>query len=198
MDVFERLAALPGALRNALHEQVTNEVQRRRMPHAKFGTGVIVRGAEYITIGRNVFFDHRSYLNTNGASGSIKIGDNVEIGPYTVLWGGGGLTIGDNVHIGTHVHVTSMEGNHIAAHTEDPFHPLEIRRLPVIIGSHVLIYSHAVIVPGVTIGHHAAIAAGAVVTQDVPPYALVGGVPARVIHYVTDHHQEDPSGNVLR
>lgn len=198
MDVFERLAALPGALGKALHEQVTNEVQRRRLSDAKFGTGVIVRGAEHITIGRNVFFDHRSYLNTNGAAGSIKIGDNVEIGPYTVLWGGGGLTIGDNVHIGTHVHITSMEGDHIAAHTENPFHPLEIRRLPVIIGSHVLIYSHAVIVPGVTIGHHAAIAAGAVVTEDVPPYALVGGVPAKVIHYIAEDHREEPSGGVLR
>lgn len=195
MQFLSRAAALPGAVRRMLDELLLDETQRRRLGTATFGTHVTVRGAEYITIGRNVFFDHRSYLNTNGKNGFIKIGDNVEIGPYTILWGGGGLTIGSNVHIGTHVHITSMEGNQIPPETTDPFAPLEILRMPVTIGDHVLIYSHAVIVPGVTIGHHAAIGAGAVVTEDVPPYALVGGVPAKVIRYQKPLHADGvPAG----
>ena len=183
MDFLERAAALPAALRIMLDEYLLDEVQRRRLGHAIFGRNVIIRGAERITIGQNVFFDHRSYLNTNGPNGFISIGDNVEVGPYSVLWGGGGLTIGSDVHIGTHVHITSMEGNHIPADKTDPLAVIEISRLPVTVEDHVLIYSHAVIVPGVRVGHHSAIAAGAVVTEDVPPYALVGGVPAKVIHY---------------
>ena len=179
----EKLLATPAALARALRDEVRNELERRRLAQVEYASGVIVRGANRITVGKNVFFDHRSFVNCNSREGFIAMGDNVEIGPYSILWGGGGITIGSDVHLGAHVHITSMEGVQVPAESFDAMKPLDIDRKPVVIGSHVLICSNSVVVPGVTIGHHAMVAAGAVVVSDVPPYALVAGVPARVIRY---------------
>lgn len=181
--IVEKFAAFPAAIARALREELYNEVERRRLPDVEYGFGVLVRGANRVRVGRGCFFDHRSFINCNFPDGVITMGDNVEIGPYSILWGGGGITIGNDVHLGAHVHITSMEGEQVPADSSDPFKPLDIDRKPVTIGSHVLICSNSVVVPGVSIGHHAMVAAGAVVTSDVPPYALVAGVPARVIRY---------------
>lgn len=72
-------------------------------------------------------------------------------------------------------------GRHL---TNSKYHNSEIRdNRPVVIGNDVWIGAYANILPGVTIGDGAVIASGAVVTKDVPPYAVVGGVPARIIKY---------------
>ncbi len=183
MILLEKLLALPPGIRRALRDTIDNEVERRRLRQVHYASGVIVRGASRITVGKNVFFDHRSFINCNFPDGFITMGDNVEIGPYSILWGGGGIVIGSDVHLGSHVHITSMEGVQVPAESFDAMKPLDIDRKPVTIGSHVLICSNSVVVPGATIGHHAMVAAGAVVVSDVPPYALVAGVPARVIRY---------------
>jgi acetyltransferase-like isoleucine patch superfamily enzyme len=167
------------ALLWAARNQAADANQRALLRGARFGSNVIVRGADRITIGSNLFLDHGVYLNpssVNEQRGFIRIGDDVEIGPYSVLWGGGGLTIGNNVHLGAHVHITTQQGRRI-----DPLHrkPLVVDVAPVLIGNDVLIYSGAIVVPGVHIGDGAVVAAGAVVTSDVGPGETVAGVPAR-------------------
>jgi acetyltransferase-like isoleucine patch superfamily enzyme len=155
--------------------------QREHLRGARFGSGVIIRGADRISVGRNAFFDHGAYLNPSAIDnrrGFIEIGDNIEIGPYSVLWGGGGLRIGNNVHLGAHVHITTQQGCPIEYGGAGPF---TVDVAPVTIGNDVLIYSGAIVVPGVRIGDGAVIAAGAVVTADVSAGAIVGGVPARPI-----------------
>lgn len=196
MRMLRMLALVPAAIASVLREALTDADQRQRMPGAEFAHGVIIRGADRIRYGKRLFLDHRAYLNcgtANDRRGYIHMGDNVEIGPYSIIWGGGGVTIGNDVHLGAHVHITSMEGHQVPPDQNDPFEDLQIDCAPVRIESHVLICSNSVIVPGVTVGHHAMVAAGAVVTQDVPPYALVAGVPARVLRS-TREREAQPVG----
>jgi acetyltransferase-like isoleucine patch superfamily enzyme len=181
MHRWQRFAGGVRVLINSMRSEAAGLSQRAMLKDAIYAGNAIIRGADRIKIGKDVFIDHGAYLNpstVNERRGFIHIGNHVEIGPYSVLWGGGGLTIGNNVHLGAHVHITTQQGRRVGF--EDvPGFPLIVDVAPVVIEDHVLIYSGAIIVPGVRIGHHAAVAAGAVVVSDVPPGALVGGVPAR-------------------
>ena len=104
----------------------------------------------------------------------IRIGDHSVINRNVLLDGRMGLIIGDNVSI--------SEGTAIFTLEHDPNSPeFANRGATVSIGHRVFIGARALILPGVTIGEGAVIAAGAVVTRDVPPYIIVGGVPARPI-----------------
>ncbi|MGH7738026.1 MAG: DapH/DapD/GlmU-related protein [Candidatus Tyrphobacter sp.] len=173
------LATIARAARNALRIALADEEQRALLPHVTFAGGVVLRGADRMTAGRGVFIDHRAYLScstVNEGRGFIHLGNDVEIGPYSVLWGGGGITIGNNVHLGAHVHITSQQGR---PPLPGEHGALVIDVAPVTIGDDVLVYSGAIIVPGVRIGANAVIAAGAVVVCDVPAGTLVAGVPAR-------------------
>jgi acetyltransferase-like isoleucine patch superfamily enzyme len=104
----------------------------------------------------------------------ITIGRRTVINQQCCLDGRGGLSIGNNVDISPGVWIlTDSHDMH------DPFFREVLA--PVTIGDHVWIGSRALILPGVTVGEGAVIAAGAVVTSNVAPYAVVAGVPAREI-----------------
>jgi acetyltransferase-like isoleucine patch superfamily enzyme len=184
--VSEALGLLMQRFRGARAAFANDLRFRSRHPDAIVAEGVLLQGIDRIDAGSRLFLDRRAYLNAgalNGGRGYIRMGDNVEIGPYAVLWGAGGITIGDNVHIGAHVSITAHEARQVEPDRTGIFEPLEFDYAPVTIESHVLICSGAQITPGVRIGHHAMIGGGAVVVDDIPPYALAVGCPARVIRY---------------
>jgi len=105
---------------------------------------------------------------------NIKIGQDSIIGDNAFLDGRDKLTIGGHVDIASNVMVLNSEHD---INSED-FHATVA---PVEIGDYVFIGSRVIILPGVKIGRGAIIAAGAVVTKDVPDFAIVGGVPAQII-----------------
>lgn len=98
----------------------------------------------------------------------------------------GGIIIEDGSFIGHNVVLATIN------HDLDPTNNRKNHYAPITIESHVWIGSNATILPGVTIGEWAAVAAGAVVIKDVPPHTVVGGVPARVLKTVrNDSIEED-------
>ena len=109
---------------------------------------------------------------------NIEIGNDVFINACCHFQDHGGITLGDGCQIGHNVVFATL--NHGLApedrHTTYP--------APIILGRNVWVGSNSTILQGVTIGDNAVVAAGAVVTKDVPADAIVGGVPAKVIKYI--------------
>jgi acetyltransferase-like isoleucine patch superfamily enzyme len=105
----------------------------------------------------------------------LEIGDQVDIGEFTHIRANGGVRIGSRVLIASHVIITSRS------------HPVALPRYgvvedaPIAIEDDVWIGAGAIMLPGITVGRGAVVAAGAVVTRSVEPFTVVAGVPARQI-----------------
>ena len=121
-----------------------------------------------------------SYSCINNAVGDVLIGSNTRIGIHNTIIGP--VTIGDNVNLAQGITVTAL--NHNFEDTSKRIDEQGISTKPVEIKDDVWIGANAVILPGVTIGSHAVVAAGAVVTTDVPDNTVVGGVPAKIIRQI--------------
>lgn len=118
-----------------------------------------------------------SFSCINNAVGDVVIGDYTRIGIHNTIIGP--VTIGSHVNLAQGITVTALNHNF-----DNPALRIDeqgVSTSPVSISDDVWIGANAVVLPGVSIGRHAVVAAGAVVTHDVPPYTVVGGIPAKVI-----------------
>jgi acetyltransferase-like isoleucine patch superfamily enzyme len=121
-------------------------------------------------IGKIALFGGFEIRNPKG----LKIENGCALGPRVRLDAREGLTIKSNTTIAAEVMIWTLHHDY----NDDNFITIGT---PVIIEEHAWICSRAIILPGVKIGKCAVVASGAVVTKDVPPYAIVGGVPAKII-----------------
>ena len=128
-------------------------------------------------------------------------GSNFYLADHVVIHGPGCFTCGNDCAINEFVHIRAFGGvtigngvwiaNHAALVSET--HPTDVEYVgdyppvlhPIVIEDNVWIGAHATILPGVTLGRSSIIGAGSVVTKDVPPYAIVAGVPAKILRYKT-------------
>lgn len=121
-----------------------------------------------------------SYSCINNAVGDVVIGNHTRIGLHNTIIGP--VTIGSHVNLAQGITVTAL--NHNFEAPERRIDEQGVSTQQVIIGDDIWIGANAVVLPGVTIGNHCVIAAGAVVTKDVPSHSLVAGVPAKIIKQI--------------
>jgi acetyltransferase-like isoleucine patch superfamily enzyme len=166
--------------------------------------GVRIRFADRIRLARGVYLDEGVYLHAcpNGIAigentivmhhaelhvynfrdlpdAGIRIGRDSLVGEFCIIRGPGGVTIGDRTYLSPSVHIYSS--NHVFDDPDRPFIDQGVTTQGVVIGDDCWIGAMAIILDGVTIGKGSVVAAGAVVTNDVPPHTVVAGTPARII-----------------
>lgn len=172
---------------------IENGVRIRYADHVHLGNAAYLDQGVYlhacpqgIWIGDNTFVMHGSVLHTYNFRGLphawIRIGSNSLIGEYNVLRGQGGITIGDRVYTAPMVQLLAV--NHVFDDRTRPMVEQGITAEGIVVEDDVWLGAGAVVTDGVRIGRGAVVAAGAVVTQDVAPYTVVGGTPARLLREV--------------
>lgn len=143
-----------------------------------FEAGVLVFHPENVSLGENVYVGHGTILK-GYYKNELRVGDRSWIGQGCFLHGAGGITVGAAVGIGPGVKILTSHHAEAGRGTPVLFSPIDAA--PVVVEDDADIGVGAIVLPGVTVGRGAIVGAGAIVTQDVPAYAVVAGVPARVL-----------------
>lgn len=153
----------------------------------KTGRFVTTRGKPLILVKGSVTIGNRVVLWSIFSRTIISIHSKakLQIGDYTRINGvhiaaKSSIIIGKNVRIGPYTIIMDSDFHDIQEHS------VEGKSEPIVIGDNTWIASRAIILKGVTIGEGCVIAAGAVVTKNVPPYSMVAGVPAVVVKEIND------------
>ena len=148
------------------HAIIHHSVRMDTPPYRKFWLG------DYSVV--------ESFACINNAVGDVIIGDHTRIGLHNTIIGP--VTIGSHVNLAQGITITAL--NHNFEDSEKRIDQQGISTKEVVLEDDIWVGANAVILPGVTIGKHAVVAAGAIVTKDVPPHSLVAGVPAKVIRQI--------------
>ena len=148
------------------HSMIYRSARMDTPPYRKFSLG------DYSVI--------ESFACINNAVGDVMIGDHTRVGLHNTIIGP--VIIGNHVNLAQGITVTAL--NHIFENSDKRIDEQGVSTSAVIIEDDIWVGANAVILPGVTIGHHSVVAAGAVVTKDVPPHSLVAGVPAIIIKQI--------------
>ncbi len=148
------------------HSVIHHSVRMDTPPYRKFHLG------DYSVI--------ESFCCINNAVGDVIIGDHTRVGLHNTIIGP--VRIGNHVNLAQGITVTAL--NHNFQDSGRKIDEQGITTVPVSIEDDIWIGANAVILPGVTIGQHSVVAAGAVVTKNVPPHSLVAGVPAKIIRQI--------------
>tara|TARA_B100001250_G_scaffold408900_1_gene432161 strand:+ start:630 stop:1235 length:606 start_codon:yes stop_codon:yes gene_type:complete len=174
------LANIPGQTGIILRRFYFNKRLAKPSRGIRIETGIKIDSPKFVSIGSN------SYLGVNckiyaSPLAPISIGSNLSVNSNVMInaRGEGGIKIGNNVLIGPNVVIRS--NNHCFSNPDVPITNQGMNKGEIIIEDDVWIASNSVVLPECRIGRGSIVAAGAVVTKDVPPFTVVGGYPAKSI-----------------
>ncbi len=146
-----------------------------------------------VWLGDNVSIGRFTIIECTGVIANLgegfRIDHNSNLGDYNYVGAAAGISIGQNVLAGQGVRFHAE--NHVIARTDIPMKAQGVTHQGIVVEDDVWLGSGAVLLDGVRVGAGAVVAAGSVVTKDVPAYAVVGGAPAQVLKY-----RKEPLGTV--
>lgn len=173
------LGAVPGRFGRLTRRYYYRIVLARCGTILSIGEHVEIGCPGRITLGNEIYLVPGAVLRACGG-GSLRMGSRITInGNARIVADFGSIEMGSGIMIGPNVVIRAS--NHGTARHDIPIWEQGQTGGRIVVGDDVWIGANAVIVAGVAVGSHAVIAAGAVVTRDVPDYAVVAGVPAKVI-----------------
>jgi acetyltransferase-like isoleucine patch superfamily enzyme len=179
MALFSKYRGEEGAFEAQLRRILFRAMCRQTGHAVRVEPEVVLKHPETMEIGDSVFIGAQTMIQGR-FDGTCRIGNHVWIGPHSyfdarnlvledyVGWGPGAKVLGSS-HTGSPVGV--------------PIIVTELKIEPVVVGYGADIGTNATLLPGVHVGAHSIVGAGAVVTTDVPDYSIVAGVPAKVLRY---------------
>lgn len=190
IELYTRFAIGDGGFEVLMRRAIWRAMARRFGHSVYIGSGVGFRHLETFEIGNGVFIGAQAYIQGR-FDGKCVIGDHVWIGPQSyfdardliiedyVGWGPGAKALG-STHTGVPIDVPIIQAD------------LDIK--PVKVRAWADIGTNAIVLPGVTIGKGSIVGAGAVVTNDVAPFAVVAGVPARFLRWREGYEPSEGHG----
>jgi acetyltransferase-like isoleucine patch superfamily enzyme len=182
-DLLARLRSLWAARGQLSRIGPALNARRRLRKATSIGRRVTLHGKPQVINEGTMTFGDRVRLNSTVATlelvalpgGHLEIGDNVFINYGSSLVASTHVKVGNDSLIGTHVMVMDTDFHRI----EDKVYDTSGK--PVVLEERVWLGNRSIVLKGVTIGHDSVVAAGSVVTSDVPPRSIVAGVPAKVV-----------------
>jgi acetyltransferase-like isoleucine patch superfamily enzyme len=166
-------------------EDIAAPEHRARLVHLAGTAGASFHPTAYVAAQAAIFTTHlvlgeQSWIAGHAlVRGDVEFGAHCTVNPYAMI--SGRVRCGEGVRIASHVSIVGF--NHGFDDPSVPIHVQKHESLGITIGDDVWIGANAVVLDGVSVGKGAVIAAGAVVSKDVPEMAIVGGVPAKVVRY---------------
>lgn len=179
MELYARFSASEAAF-DAMMRRILVRAAARGCGHGlQVGPNVGFKHVERLSFGDRVFLGAQAYIQGR-FDGRCEIGNHVWIGPQA-YFDARDLVIEDHVGWGPGAKV--LGSAHTGVPIDVPIVATDLVIKPVRIGARADVGTGAIVLPGVTVGHDSIVGAGAVVAEDVPPYAVVAGVPARFLKW---------------